>query len=134
MKSPLHSTLGQFGRYGSVGLVTNGTAYVVFLLLVWGGLHPVLASGLCYCLGLAMSYALNRRWTFRSVTTHRRDLPRFLLAYGIGFFFAVGCIAVCLIWLSPAFAQLVTIGLTAIVVYGTLRLLRFGQDRPTYAP
>jgi putative flippase GtrA len=121
-------TLAQFGRYGSVGLVTNGTIYVVFLVLVWRGVGPVLASALCYCLGLLMSYALNRKWAFRSDATHRKDLPRFLLAYGIGFFFAVGCIAFFLIWLSPAIAQLVTIGLTAFVVYGSLRFLRFGQN------
>ncbi|MEE4237754.1 MAG: GtrA family protein [Anderseniella sp.] len=134
MKPALRSTLFQFTRYGSVGLLTNGTVYLVFLAIVWAGLHPVLVSALCYCLAVTMSYALNRSWTFRSVETHRRDLPRFLLAYGIGLFFAMGCIAVCLIWVSPAIAQLITISLTAVVVYGALRVLRFGRERPSYAP
>lgn len=128
MTSKLRGTIAQFGRYVSVGLITNCTAYLAFLAFISVGIHPVISSALCYFLALGISYALNRNWTFRSAVGHRRDLPRFLFAYALGLLFAVGCIAVCLIWMRPALAQFVTIGLTALVVYGSLNILHFGQS------
>ena len=128
MSSLPGNDLVRFTRYGIVGLLTNGAVYVAFLVMVAAGLHPVASSALCYCLAVALSYSLNRTWTFKSDATHSRDLPRFLSAYGAGFVFSVACIAVCLIWFPPAIAQLVTIGLTAIVIYSMLRILRFGQE------
>lgn len=122
--------LVQFGRYGAVGLLTNGAVYAVFLLLVALGLHPVASSALCYCLGLALSYALNRTWTFRSDADHGHDAPRFLLAYAIGLVFAVASISLLLIRFSPAVAQLATIGLTAIFIFALLKILRFGRKGP----
>jgi len=122
--------LAQFGRYGAVGLLANGAVYVVFLLLVALGLHPVASSALCYCLGIALSYALNRTWTFRSEAGHGRDAPRFLLAYAAGLLFSVACISLLLIRFPPAVAQLATIGLTAIIIYSLLKILRFGRRDP----
>ena len=62
----------RFSRYAIVGVGSNLTLYVLFLGLVWIGLAPVLVSGLCYVLGVLISYLLNRFWTFSS-----QSLPRF---------------------------------------------------------
>jgi putative flippase GtrA len=131
VKSVAGNDLVRFIRYGIVGLLTNGAVYVAFLLMVEAGLNPVASSAVCYCLALALSYPLNRTWTFKSNARHRRDVPRFLLAYVAGFVFSVACVAVCLIWFPPAIAQLMTIGLTAIVIYSMLRIVRFGQEKFT---
>lgn len=128
MRSVLGNGLVRFARYGIVGLLNNGVAYVAFLLMVAAGLHPVASSAVCYFLTVALSYSLNRKWTFKSNGRHCRDVPRFLLAYVTGFVFAITCITVCLIWLLPSIAQLVTIGLTAVVIYSMLFILRFGQE------
>lgn len=128
MKSVPGHDLLQFTRYGLIGLLTNGAVFVAYLLMVRAGLHPVASSAVCYCLAVALSYSLNRTWTFKSRTKHSRDVPRFLLAYLAGFVFSVACIAVCLIWLPPAIAQLVTIGLTAVITYSILSILRFGLE------
>jgi putative flippase GtrA len=129
MKFQLKSRLIRFSRYSIVGVFTNAAVYVVFLLMVQASLHPVASSAVAYCLGILVSYSFNRSWTFKSSASHDRDAPRFVFAYVVGFVFAIGCIAVCLIWLSPAIAQLVTIGLTAIVIYNTLRILGFGKGK-----
>ncbi len=121
------SGLLRLSRYGAVGIFTNVTLYLLFLLLVWMGLPPVLTSGLCYFLGVAMSYLLNRRWTFASRSGHRQDLPRFLLAYVFGLVVTLLSISVLLTWIGPAAAQFVTIGVTAIAIYSALHLLKFGQ-------
>jgi putative flippase GtrA len=116
-------------RYGIVGLATNVSLYVVFLFFLRLDLLPAIAVGLCYGLGVAMSYLLNRRWTFSSTASHRQDLLKFLLAYGIGLISTLLTITLLMVWLSPEAAQIINIGTTAIVIYGSLRLVRFGQNK-----
>jgi putative flippase GtrA len=114
-------------RYGAVGIATNLALYFVFVLFLRVGLAATVAAALCYGLGVMMSYVLNRHWTFSSTVTHRQDIPKFILAYGIGLVSTLVTITLLILWLPPEFAQIINIGLTALVIYGSLRLLRFGQ-------
>jgi len=123
----------RISRYAVVGLATNVSLYLVFLLFLRVGFLPTVAAGLCYGLGVAMSYLLNRRWTFSSTDSHRRDLPKFLLAYGIGLASTLLTIMLLMVWLSPEVAQILNIGITAFVIYGSLRLVRFGQHKDSHA-
>lgn len=129
----LRNEAARLGRYGVVGIVTNVTLYLLFLLLLRIGAAPVTAAGLCYGAGVALSYALNRRWTFASSDSHRRDLPKFLAAYGIGLVSTLVTIHLLTLWMAPQIAQLINIALTAVVIYTSLRLMRFGQQRDDYA-
>ncbi len=117
-----------FLRYASVGVVSNGLLYVLFVGLVWGGFAPTLAAAVCYVLGLMISYLANRRWSFESTASHRRDLPRFFFAYGVGFVATMAFINILTRWIRPEIAQIINIGLTAIVIYVCLRLTRFGEQ------
>ncbi len=117
-----------FLRYVVVGLGTNGSLYLLFVALVWAGLPPVLTAGLTYVLGVTLSYVLNRAWSFQSTASHGRDLPRFLISYGIGFVATMGFIALLTKWLRPEVAQIFNIGLTAVVIYLSLRFMGFGRD------
>ena len=114
-------------RYGVVGLGTNGAFYLGFLGLLWAGMAPVLASAVTYVCGVIFSYLLNRRWTFDSQAGHRRDLPRFLAAYGIGLIVTVISMSLLTQWIAPAWAQLVTVGIAALSIYASLRVLSFGR-------
>jgi putative flippase GtrA len=122
-----HNALKKFNKYGIVGIGTNVTLYIVFLGLIWTTIEPVLASGLCYVLGLTLSYYFNRRWTFRSESSHRQDISRFLLAYGLGFIVTITSMNILIIFLNPELAQILTIGVAAIAIYIVLHLLKFGQ-------
>jgi putative flippase GtrA len=117
----------RLGRFGIVGIGTNISLYLVFLGLIWVNLDPVLASGLCYGLGVVLSYLLNRSWTFASQGSHSRDLPRFLLAYGAGLLITLLSMGMLTRWLNPAHAQLLTIGIAALTIYGSLHVFRFGK-------
>lgn len=101
--------------------------YCVFVALIWSAIPPVWAVALCYGLGLTISYLANRRWSFESTASHRSDLLRFLLAYGVGFGATLVFISVLTLFLRPEIAQVINIGLTAVVIYGCLRLFRFGR-------
>lgn len=127
MKS-LSNEAGRLGRYGIVGLATNGAVYVSFLGMIRAGVKPVLASGICYGLGLSLSYIINRRWTFRSSNEHQRDLPRFIISYSVGLIVTLMSITLLVRVMGPELAQLLTIGIAAMAIYTSLRLLRFGQN------
>jgi putative flippase GtrA len=114
-------------RFGIVGLGTNLGLYLMFLLLIIGGVAPVPASAFCYGLGVMGSYLLNRRWTYASRANHGRDLPRFLLAYGVGFVVALIAMVLLVKPLGPALAQIVTIVMAALSTFACLQLLRFGR-------
>ena len=118
----------RLSRYGIVGLTTNFSLYLVFLLFLRIGLAPIWAAGICYGLGVGLSYMLNRRWTFASNDSHLRDLPKFVLAYGIGLVSTLLTITMLTMWMPPELAQLLNVAMTALVIYGSLRLFRFGKQ------
>ncbi|MEO0369372.1 MAG: GtrA family protein [Pseudomonadota bacterium] len=115
-------------RYICVGLLSNGLLYVLFVLMVRLGIRPTKTAVICYILGLMFSYVLNRKWSFESSVSNRRDLPRFLFSYGIGLVATLVFITALTQWLPPEIAQVFNIGMTAITIYLCLRLTGFGQD------
>lgn len=124
---PIRDELRRLFRYGIVGLTTNLSLYLGFLLLLYLGMMPTLAAGLCYGLGVVLSYILNRRWTFASTDAHHRDLPKFFLAYGVGLVSTLLTITLLMLWLPAELAQIPNIVITALVIYLSLRLLHFGN-------
>ena len=118
----------RFARYGAVGAATTILLYLVYLLLLAVGIAPVVAAGICYLPGVALSYVGNRRFTFASNESHRDDLAKFLGAYAAGLVSTLVTVTVMLRWLGPELAQLVNIVITPIVIYTSLRLLRFGEQ------
>lgn len=122
----LRKEAGRLSRYGIVGLASNLLLYILFILLLWTGIPPVAAAGICYVAGVCLSYTLNRTWTFGSSDSHGRDVPKFLLAYAIGLCSTLLTIGILIRWMPPELAQILNVGLTAIVIYVSLVLLRFG--------
>lgn len=114
-------------RFGIVGVGTNVLLYAAFLGLFYAGVPAITASAICYVAGVALSYLLNRSWTFKSQAGHRRDMPRFLLAYGAGFGVTMICMTYLTRWSPAELAQILTIGITAVTIYLCLRLIKFGQ-------
>jgi putative flippase GtrA len=58
--------LGQFVKFGTVGIVNTILTLAVYALLASGlGVYYVAASGIAFTVGTINSFLLNRRWTFR---------------------------------------------------------------------
>jgi putative flippase GtrA len=88
-----------FGRFLVVGIANTTVGYGVILALQYRvGLGPLVANAGGYFVGWAVSYALNRRFTFDSDRPHQEGLPLFLVT------------------------ALVSYGLNALVLELTLRL------------
>jgi len=76
--------LGQLIRFGIVGCSNTLLSWCVYALLVWVGMPFLLASGVAWTVGALNSYALNRRWTFRSRGRRAPELARFAAVQGVG--------------------------------------------------
>jgi 4-amino-4-deoxy-L-arabinose transferase-like glycosyltransferase len=77
----------QFGSFALVGLAGTAAHYAVLYLLVeWGQVGAVLASGWGALTGLIVNYFLNHGLTFNSVQPHWRTFPKFALvgSFGLG--------------------------------------------------
>ena len=69
--------LGQLVRFGIVGCTNTLLSWCAYALLVWAGVHNLVASGIAWTLGALNSYVHNRRWTFRSRGRYAPELVRF---------------------------------------------------------
>jgi putative flippase GtrA len=117
----------RFAKYAATGVVTNLLAYTAFIALLWSAVPPTVASAGAYAVGLTLSYLANRRWAFRGNAGHRRDLPRFGVAYGIGLGYTMAAMEVLSRVMPPEVAQVLVILSCAGVIYAGLVLLRFGR-------
>lgn len=82
-------------RYTGAGAAATLSHYAVLMALVeWLRVLPAIAAGVGTCVGAAVSYAINRHFTFATSTPHAQAVPRFvtvalvlavLNAAGVGF-------------------------------------------------
>lgn len=79
------TALRQFSRYVTIGAVTNLLLYGAYLLLTALGIAPELAMTATYIAGVALSFHLNRTWTFESGVPYMRTLRRFMALYASGY-------------------------------------------------
>jgi len=79
------TVLRQFSRYVTIGVVTNALLYASYLLLTASGAAPRAAMTVTYITGVALSFHLNRRWTFDSGLPYMQTLRRFVALYASGY-------------------------------------------------
>lgn len=79
------AALGQFLRYGLVGLASNAALYLGYLALTAAGMEVKLAMTLLYALGVAQTFFFNKRWSFRHGGAHSTAFMRYCMSYGLGY-------------------------------------------------
>jgi putative flippase GtrA len=97
LPKPAASTLAEMARYGLVGLANTAVGLsAIYVAMQVFGWHYAAANVLGYGLGLAVSFLLNRRFTFRS---SRALSPReplfFLLVFGASYAIQLGALVIC---------------------------------------
>ncbi|OHD73867.1 MAG: hypothetical protein A2177_14350 [Spirochaetes bacterium RBG_13_68_11] len=126
---PGPAILAEMVRYGLVGLVNTAVGlsviYVAMQVLHW---HYAVANVVGYCLGLAISFFLNKRFTFRSsrAITPREPLL-FLLVCGASYAIQMGALVVCVevLRVDGFSAQVLAMAVYAAVGYAGNKLITF---------
>jgi putative flippase GtrA len=112
-----NADLGRLVRYGISGGASAATQFSVLLVLA-EGLHvwPVAASTAGFVASIAVSYLLQRRWVFRSDTSHGVAGARFLAVTAVAFGLNTGIVWVGTEALHVAYPVVQVVALSVIPV------------------
>ena len=124
--------LRQSLRFAAVGLLNTAiglaTIYAVMFFFQAG---PAIANAVGYAIGLAVSFALNRVWTFRSDWPVAHVLPKYLLIAAICYLLNLGAVLAATSHFSanPYLAQLLGVGIYTICMFFGCRWLVFAPQQ-----
>lgn len=60
-----HEAFGQFVRYAIIGCLNVVTFFTIFNLLLWAGVHTLVANAIAFFLTSIGSFLLNKAWAFK---------------------------------------------------------------------
>lgn len=112
-----------------VGLANNAVTFGGFIALTLLGVGPFAAMTITYAVGLAITFAGNRNWTFRHNGGLGPSSVRFLVVYGIGYFLnlLILWLLITLAGVPEIAAQLVAIIVLAVFTFVLMRLWVFKE-------
>ena len=123
----LLTSAGSQVRCVLIGASVNGAGYLAYLLLTWAGLSPRLAVTVLLPVSLWTAFQLHGHVTFagaeRGRTTSLRFLAVMLTGYALNLAFLT--ILVAGAGVPHQLAQLVSIGLIAVVMFELIRRIVF---------
>lgn len=114
-------------KFAVVGAINNVIGYGTFVMLSVAGVQAIAAMTISYSLGMAISFAGNRKWTFDHQGKTAPALLRFLGVNAVGYSlnFAILTLFV-VIWRLPQIpVQLFALGLVAVATFLLMRLWAF---------
>ena len=76
---------GQLVRYALVGLASNLSGYLVYLLITYYGVEPKAAMTLVYVVGATTGFFGNRLWTFAHKGAALKSGIRYGMAHLLGY-------------------------------------------------
>jgi len=75
----------QLIRYGVVGVASNLSAYLIYLLITHLGTEPKTAMTLVYLAGATAGFFGNRQWAFEHTGQMRQAMIRYGIAHLLGY-------------------------------------------------
>jgi putative flippase GtrA len=127
------SLLEQSLRFVAVGFANTAIGLTaIYALMFFFAAGPGLANAAGYAIGLAVSFLLNRVWTFRNNRPISHVLPRFLLVAVVSYLLNLGVVltATSHFGANPYIAQLFGVGLYTICMFFGCRLFVFTLECP----
>ena len=76
----------QFIKFGIVGVSNTFISLAIFYILVWFGVHYILANGVAFVLSVLNAYYWNRKYVFNKMEgSVPRQLVKIYFSYGFTF-------------------------------------------------
>ena len=122
-------------RFGIVGMINSLVGLAgIWTAMLWG-VSPMYANAIGFGIGLAVSFVLNGRWTFRAdnsgsrALTSNKALPRFLVAFAVAWPLnaAAVWIVISSAMVSPYIAQLAGIIVYSVIFFVLCRTWVFAE-------
>lgn len=123
----LQSLTGPPLRYIAVGASVNGAGYLSYLALTWAGMSPRLAVTVLLPVSLWAAFQLHNRVTFPGIGRVRTTGIRFLAVMLTGYALNLALLTILVdgAGVPHQFAQLVSIGLIALLMFPLMRRVVF---------
>ena len=118
------STPAQLVRFGTVGVLSNLTLYLLYLGATALGVGHKTAMSVLYCLGVLQTFALNRRWTFGHRRPAGTPLARYGALYAAGYLVNLGLLYA-LVDIAGFAHQLVQAALVVLIAVLTFTLQKY---------
>lgn len=121
-------------RFGAVGLVNTAIGLLaIYAVIFFFNTGPAAANAVGYAIGLAVSFALNRIWTFGDGRAVGKVLPRYLLAAAISYLLNLSVVLLCTHYfgVGPYLVQLFGIGIYTVTMFLGCRWFVF--QAPTHS-
>jgi putative flippase GtrA len=112
--------IGELFRFAGVGLVTTLLDITVFAALTTVEVNPAPANITSYSCGIALSYALNRRWTFGKDASLAQAL-KFVLATASGLVLSTLLLILLTMIMPPVAAKMATLPIVFLWNYHSTR-------------
>ena len=74
-----------FIKYIAIGLLNTLFGYGLIFLFFFYGVIAEVSNLLGYVAGFLLSYFLNKKYNFKSDSTHKKDFPKFILSMFIAY-------------------------------------------------
>lgn len=116
-----YPALRQVIRYGFVGALNNLLGYLIYLLVTFYWLDPMVAITLLYPVGVATAYFGHSKYSFEYQGNNTHALARFLIAHVIGY--GVNLLLLYIFWEKLKLPHQMVQGAAIFVVAGILFLL-----------
>lgn len=127
---PARSIIAAAWRYGVVGVAQNAVSYGASLLLLLVGLTPLQSMAIVMPLAGAVSFAMNRTWTFRSATRPATSTRRYVIALVAAYPYSLLVVeSASRLGGHPFLCTLASIALTAIPLFFLNRYWVFAPDK-----
>lgn len=122
--------VSQFMKFGIVGISNTLLSLVIYYVLVFLGLHYILANVLAFAISVLNAFYWNRKYVFKSKSECKvKQLAKVYLSYGLTFALGTGLLffQVEIIGISVLFAPLVNLCITTPLNFTINRSWAFKQ-------
>ncbi len=129
----MRNLIHQSFRFGVVGLVNTAIGLLaIYTVIFFFDAGPAIANAIGYAIGLSVSFALNRIWTFGDKRSYGKMLPRFLLVAAISYLLNLSVVLLSThhFGVGPYLVQLLGIGVYTVAMFAGCKWLVF--QAPTY--
>jgi putative flippase GtrA len=127
----MNGLIRQSLRFGAVGMVNTAIGLLaIYAVIFFFNTGPVVANAIGYAIGLAVSFVLNRIWTFGDGRSVGKVLPRYLLAAAISYLFNLSVVLLGTYYfgVGPYLIQLFGIGVYTVTLFLGCRWFVFKES------